>query len=94
MIGVGHVAEIFDARQIVEIKLGGVRQKELVTAGIDDELRHREPIAILVRFFNLHQGAMFFSAHPIHDLKLGIIVDCRRPEAIGLEMMSEGRLDI
>ena len=54
VVGVGHVAEIFHARQVVKIELRGVRQEELVAGGVDDELRHRESLPILIRFYDLH----------------------------------------
>ena len=94
MVGVGDVAQVFRALEFVEIELRGVRQEELVAAGVHDELGLSEPIAVLEGFLNFHEGPVFRSSLPVHDPLLDVIADGRGVIAVGLEVVLEGRLDI
>ena len=94
MIGVGDVAEEFFARELAEIKLGGVGEEKLIAAGVDEELGHREAVAIRERVFDGVEGFGFGRAQPIHDAVADVIADGRCEEAVGAEVMIHGLLDV
>src|SRR6476646_11908254 len=56
MIRVGDVSQVLFAGQAVEVELGGVRKEELVARRIQNQLRHRESVAVLVRLLYPHES--------------------------------------
>ena len=94
MIGIRNVAQVFLAFQIAEVELGRVRQKILISTGINDQLGQREPVAIRVRLFDFQQLAIFRRARPLHGAEIFIILDRRRVESIGAKVVLEADFHI
>ena len=91
VVGIGHVAQVLLAHEVVEVELPRVGREELIARRIDDVLRHGQAIAIAVGLHNIQQRLHFRGADPAHDFHLHILADGGRVEAIGIEVVFHRR---
>ena len=94
MAGIGHVADVLGALEIIPVKLPGVGQKKLVAGGIEEELGHREPFPIFEGILNAPELGKLRLAHPVHDVHFHVVVHSLRVITVGGAMMLEGKLDV
>ena len=89
MAGVGYVAQVLLADEVVVVKLPRVRQKKLVATGVDQKLGHGEALTKLVWLNKLHQPLVLGRVLPAHDAHLLIILHRRRVAAVGAVVVFE-----
>ncbi len=94
MVGVRNIPEARLTGKITKVELRRVGQEELVAGRVDEELRHREAGAILIRLDELHQRTELRGSPPFHDALLDVVLDGRRPEAVRAPVMDERWLDV
>src|SRR5690625_4462397 len=91
---VRDISDRFGVRKLIPIKLPGIRQKKLVTRGIDQVHRFVKLIQVGVGVSKLHQTIKLRSAQPLHDIFAGVVSNSGRPLPERSPVMQKGGGDI